>query len=286
MAITTAAAVGLGISAISTGVSFAQQSKQKKEQRKAENEAAKFLADARKKLDINFYEQLGIQKEPYELAREAVTSTAAQAIEAGRESERGAAATAGRVFLGAGQEQRKIATAMGQEMQALDKAVAEEEDQLRNMQANLDISEAAGAQRAAAVAEARAAQAGAQAMKGVASLGTQITGALSDYGKSEGTQAFNKMEDLAMNKNNLSQADFQKSVASLGTVGGVDFSKVGSMNPTAFESFMVGVNPNVLQQVSQQLPNSLQSFRPADYAIPTFQPNFYSPWAMPSIGGR
>ena len=91
---------------------------------------------------------------------------------------------------------------------------------------------------------------------------------------------------MAVGKNNLSQADFQKSIASLGTVGGVDFSKVGGMNQIDFQSFMGNVNPNVLQQVRQQLPNALQSFRPAQYALPNTQPNFYNPWAMPSIGGQ
>jgi hypothetical protein len=69
MAIGTAAAIGLGVTAVSTGFSFAQAASQKKEQRKAENEAEKYLSEARKKLDVNFYEQLGIQKEPYELER-------------------------------------------------------------------------------------------------------------------------------------------------------------------------------------------------------------------------
>ena len=287
MAIGTAAAIGLGVTAVGTGLSFAQAASQKKEQRKAEDEAAKYMAEARKKLEVNFYEQLGIQKEPYELAREAVTSTAAQAIEAGRESERGAAATAGRVFLGAEKAQRDIAAQMGQEMLGLEKLTAAEEARLRDAQANLDVREAAGAQYAAAVAEARSAQALAQGMQGVQSLGQQTAAALSDYKASPSQQQVNQMEKLAMGKDNaLSQADFQKSIASLGVVGGVDFSKVGAMNPIAFESFMGGVNPNVLKQVRQQLPNALQSFRPAEYALPTtqFSPSFYG-YNIPSIGG-
>lgn len=107
------------------------------------------MAEARKKLDVNFYEQLGIQKEPYELAREAVTSTAAQALEAGRESERGGAATAGRVFMGQQEEQRKIAGAMGQEMAGLEKLTAQEEGRLRDMAVGLDLEEVAGSQLAA-----------------------------------------------------------------------------------------------------------------------------------------
>lgn len=283
-----AAITGLVLTAGTTAYSFAQAASQKKEQTKAENEAAKFLADARKKLEVNFYDQLAIQKEPYQLAREAALTQGAQAIQAGVESERGAAATAGRIQLAQQEEQRKIAAAMGQEMAGLEKLSAAEESRLRDMQSALDIREATGAQRAAAVAEARSAQALAQGMQGVASFADKLTAAMPDYEKSQATREVNKMEKLAMGKDNaLSQADFQKSIASLGVVGGVDFSKVGAMNPIAFESFMGSVNPNVLQQLRQQLPNALQSFRPADYALPTtqFSPSLYG-FNIPSIGGQ
>jgi len=287
MAIGTAAAIGLGITAVTTGASFAQSAAQKKEQKKAEGEAQKYLAEARKKLDVNFYEQLGIQKEPYELEREAMLIQGAQSIEAGRESERGAAALAGRVQLAQQQGQREIAAAMGQEMLGIEKLITGEESRLRDSQANLDIRESMGAQQAAAVAEGRSAQALSEGMKGVASLGGQVAAALPDYGKTAGTREVNRMQNMAMgNQNNLSQADFQKSIASLGVVNGVDFSKVGGMNPIAFESFMGSVNPNVLQQVRQQLPNNLQAFRPNEYALPTtqFSPSMYG-FNIPSIGG-
>ena len=125
-------------------------------------------------------------------------------------------------------------------------------------------------------------------MKGVASLGGQVAAALPDYGKTEATREIDKMQKMAMGKNNaLSQTDFQKSISSLGVIGGVDFGKVGTMNPIAFESFMGSVNPNVLEQVRQQLPNSLQAFRPMDQALPgsQFSPSLYG-YNIPSIGGQ
>jgi hypothetical protein len=104
MAVATATALaigGLAISAASTGASFANAAKQRKQaaktQREAEKAAAEAMAAARKKLEINFYDKLAVQKEPYELAREAALAAGAQAIQAGQESERGSAATAGRV---------------------------------------------------------------------------------------------------------------------------------------------------------------------------------------------
>ena len=117
MAAATALTIaGLAATAATTAGSFIQASKQKKiQQRGRELKQIRALADARKKLDVNFYEGLSIQKEPYELAREALLSSGAQAIQAGVEgSERGAAATAGRVQMAQQQGQREIAAAMGQ----------------------------------------------------------------------------------------------------------------------------------------------------------------------------
>jgi hypothetical protein len=287
MAIATGTAIGLGITAAATGASFAQSANQKKQQRKAENEAAKFLADARKKLDINFYEQLGIQKEPYELEREALLSQGAQAIQAGVESERGAAATAGRVQMAQQAGQRQIAAAMGQEMLGLEKLATAEDARLRDMQANLDIRESAGAQKAAAVAEARSAQALSQGLQGIASLGQQVTAALPDYKTSSSMKELNKMQKMATQKYNLSQGDLQKSIASMGTVDGVDLSKVGGMSEIQFKAFMDTVDPNVLKKITGQLPNSAQSFRPSEFTLPapTSSLPSYAPWASPSIGG-
>jgi hypothetical protein len=253
MGLETAAIVSLASVAATagqTGASFAQASKQKKLQREAESEAAKFLADARKKLDVNFYEQLGIQKEPYELAREAALSSGAQLIEAGRESERGAAATAGRIQMAQQEEQRKIASAMGQEMQGLEKLTAQEEGRLRDMQANLDIRESAGAQRAAAVAEARSAQALQQGIQGVGKLATDAFSLLPDYQKTAGQKQFGKISEGAKEAG-LSQQQFQQQLAAFGmatpTYG--NLSSVGGMNPIEFQNFMAGLSPEFLKRL-------------------------------------
>ena len=86
MAIATSTALaigGLAVSAGSAGMSFAQAGKQRKLQREAEADAEAAMTEARKKLDVNFYEQLAIQKEPYELAREAALVQGAEALQAG-----------------------------------------------------------------------------------------------------------------------------------------------------------------------------------------------------------
>lgn len=247
---TIAAGVGLAATAATTGASFSQASKQRKIQKKAEADAAKFMADARKKLDVNFYEQLGIQREPYELAREAVTSTAAQAIEAGQESERGSAATAGRVFLGAEKAQRDIATQMGSEMQALDKLQAAEESRLRDVGMGLDLAEVEGAQLKAREAETRSQAATKQALEGVVSMAGQVASMAPLYSKSAGAKQFGKLASDA-EKAGLTQEAFQKQLADFGakspTFG--NLAGVGAMNPLEFQAFMGGLSPDYLKSL-------------------------------------
>lgn len=176
MAIATATAIALGglaLSAGTTGMSFAQAGKQKKAQRQAEQDAEQAMIEARKKLEVNFYDNLGIQKEPYELEREALLSQGAQAIQAGVESERGAAATAGRIQMAQQQAQAGIRTAMGQDLMNLEKLSAAEGARLAGLQSSLDLQEVAGAQQAARDAQQLSVQATQQGMQGLTSMGQQ-----------------------------------------------------------------------------------------------------------------
>lgn len=177
MAAITAVAAGVGMlaTAATTGMSFAQAGKQKKMQRQAEAEADKAMQEAKKKLEVNFYEQLGIQKEPYELQREAINQQAAAALEAVREGEaRGAGVGAGRIQMAQQQAQADIRSAMGQELTDLEKLTAAEESRLRDIGVGLDLEEVAGAQLAAANAQEMRAQAIQQGMEGITSLGQQV----------------------------------------------------------------------------------------------------------------
>jgi hypothetical protein len=168
---TIATAAGLAATAATTGASFAQASKQKKMQQKAEREADKALADARKKLDVNFYEGLSLQKEPYERAREAMLASGQQALQAAQEGEtRGAAATAGRVAMAQGASQRDIAGAQAERLLGLEKLAAGEDARLAGLQAEISLEEVAGKQLQAREAEQRKQLASQQAMAGVGSM--------------------------------------------------------------------------------------------------------------------
>jgi hypothetical protein len=170
MAAITGAVIGLGTQAVTTGMSFAQASKQNQLMKEAQANANKAMSDARKKLEVNYYDQLAIKKEPYELQREAMLSSGAQALEGAREADRGAAATAGRLQAMQNQAQAGIRTEMGQELMNLEKLSATEESRLRDVNVQLDLGEAAGFQMEAKDAEQAKTAAMAQGFEGVAGM--------------------------------------------------------------------------------------------------------------------
>ena len=187
-----AAAAGVAIAATGTGMSFAQASKQRKLQQKAESDADKALQEARAKLDVNYMEALAIKKEPYELAREAMLVQGAQAIEAGKESERGAAAIAGRVQLAQQEGQQKIRSAMNQEMFKLEQLKAAEDSRLRDIDVQLDLGEIEGAQMAASDAQRQAAAMTAQGFEKLVSTAGQAANLVPLFTKGKAEREFNR----------------------------------------------------------------------------------------------
>lgn len=246
---TVAAGIGLAATAATTAMSFANAGKQKKAMQQAERDADEAMQEARKKLEVNVYDKLAINKEPFELQREAMLSQGAQAIQAGVESERGAAATAGRIQMAQQEGQAGIRSAMGDELQQLEMLSAQEEGRLRDIGVQLDLEEVAGAQLAAANAQELSAQAMQQGFEGVTSLGSQLAEKAPLFEKGSAGRQFNRMESLGMKNNKLSDADIQSKVAAAGTVGGTDFSRVGDMTREQYINYMRNSNPNDLRNL-------------------------------------
>jgi len=245
---TIAAGIGLAATAATTGMSFAQAGKQRKAMREAETAADKAMQEARKKLDVNVYDKLAINKEPFELQREAMLSQGAQAIQAGVESERGAAATAGRVQMAANEAQAGITSAMNQDLQQLEMLSAQEDSRLRDIGVQLDLEEVAGAQLAAANAQELAASATAQGMEGLTSLGSQLAEQAPLFEKSASAKQIRGMERVAKRKD-ISGVDLQNQIASLGG----DFSKVAGMNRPDFLDYMRGMDAQKIKDARDVL---------------------------------
>ena len=208
MAALTSIAAGIGIASSLGGaaMSFTQANKQQKLQKEAESEADKAMAKARGRLDVNYMNALSVQKEPYELQREAMISQGTQATDAAQESERGAAAGAGRVQMAQNEAQSGIRTAMGKELTEIERLKVAEEARLRDLNVQLDLGEVEGAQMAARNAQEMAAQATAQGFEGVTSMATQAANLVPLYAKSGA--------DYTVNNGNPVSSNFDKSVMS------------------------------------------------------------------------
>jgi hypothetical protein len=184
-----AAGVGLAATGVTTGMSFSQANKQKKLQSQAEAEADKMMAAARARLDVNYMDALSVQKEPYERQREMMVSQGAQAIDTSAESERGVAATAGRVYMGQKEAQGDIRTAMGKELTEIERLKVAEDARLRDLNVQLDLGEVEGKQMQAADAQRLAAQATTEGLEGVTSMATQAANMIPLYPNLGGKEA-------------------------------------------------------------------------------------------------
>ena len=227
--------LALGIASVAlaaggTAFSFAQAGKSKKAQRDAESKADMMMRTARKRLDINYMEELSIKKEPYELQREALLQQGATALQAAQEGDqRGVAATAGRLQQAQTAAQGQVRTAMGQELQAIDKAVAEEDSRLRDLNVQLDLGEIAGAQQAAADAEQAAQAQTAQGIQGAVNTAQAGMALVPLYSQQTAAQK------AALGETSFSDAE----IADIGDINGVAFDPkaLGAGSKADFRKF-------------------------------------------------
>lgn len=182
-AVSTGAVVAAGIGAGTTlyggAKSFSDANKARKRGEAAERAADKAIEEAKRRVDVNAYEQLSIAKEPYELMRDALLTQGATGMQAGVEGEtRGAAATAGRMQMAQNLRQGQVRGEMGQRMDEINKLVAGEDKRRQLQLAGIAMEETAGAQLAVRDAEEDRA---AYIAQGVGTLGGIAEGLSSSY---------------------------------------------------------------------------------------------------------
>jgi hypothetical protein len=247
------AIIGIASTVATTAMSFAQANKQKQLQKQAEQEADKAMFAARKRLEVNYMDALSVQKEPYELAREAMLVQGTQATNAAQEGEtRGVATTAGKVQMGQNEAQGDIRTAMGKELTEIERLKVAEDARLRDLNVQLDLGEIEGAQMAAANAEQIKNQALEQGFAGVTSAATQGANLIPLYGKNAIAQQQGALKGMSFTPD-----EFNK----FGNVGGttlgqagsngttnLDFEAIGNMNKSQFRQFRRDLTPE--QQTS------------------------------------
>ena len=150
------AIITTGLALGSAGASFAQASKQNRLEKEASEAAAKYMEEAKKKFDVNYMEGVQVPLEGYETATRMNQASAAQSLEALKESgQRALIGGVGRIqeqsMLGAEQLRRSLQ----QDLYNRDIAVAKEASGNRDTLAEIDLSSAVGAQQAVADAQAK-----------------------------------------------------------------------------------------------------------------------------------
>lgn len=273
MAVTTAAVASIVIAGTSAGMSFGQARQQKKLGEEAKRDARKAMAEARKALDVNYYDQLAVQKEPYELERDALLAQGALATQAGVEGDRGAAATAGRVQAAMNDAQAGIRTGMGKELSDLAKLSAEEDARNRDIGIQLNLEDVAGAQQAmadSAVARRQAIQ------QGMEQAGSAVQGAIELaplYGQNIAAQR------TAVGKMNLTPEQFASIGNVMGKDGGVSktMGQIGSPGSTNLDFDAIkGFDNNQFRQFKQELtPDQRRLLFQNDQYLKNYNPNPY-----------
>ncbi len=198
------AAIGLATNVISAGASFVQANKQKKMMQEANAEAAKAIKEARKRLDVNVYDALTISDTPYERQREMFNAQTQQMMtgfqELGVQGMRGATAA-----LAQGQQmQGQIADAKTQRLEQLEQMQAAEEGRLRDINVQIDLQEAEGAQLAARDAEKARQAAIEKGIKSVVSAGGQIAEMPELYKQDKSGDTLAKFRQDTQGQRNLS----------------------------------------------------------------------------------
>lgn len=189
-------------------ISGVQAMKMRKEQQKSEQEAARLMQDIYNELEKNQYAAVGLPMKSFELEREALAAQGAQAVQAGAESERTAAATAGLTMSQYRKALRDIQSEQADKMLELDLLTAQEAARKGDIKMQFKAQEAEGAAAAAADYEQRKLAAVGGAIEGVVGAAGTAMSAIPLFKATEGVRTVSNIEDAynqALKQGNLSQ---------------------------------------------------------------------------------
>lgn len=229
---TIASGVGLATAVGSAGASFANVKKFQRQQSEANDAAMQALAKAKKTMNVNYYEQLGIETGAYEMASRQIKSTAADLTRAAQQGEgRGVGAAAGQIYAAGLGGQEQVRASMAEDLMGLDKLVAAEDSRIAGALASIDLQAAEGAQLAARDAQQAAAASTTQGIQSLQSGAQQLYEAAPLFDKSQGMKQYDKLKGLA-SKYNLSQSQLQNDLVEFGK-GNSDFGQLAGVGYTA-----------------------------------------------------
>ena len=245
------AVAGLAISATTTGISIHQQNKARAAQGKAERVANEAMLEARKRLDVNYQEASSISKDPYTMAIEASLQQGANATQAVKETQRGAAQV-GRIQGAQNQMLEAERVAYGQELQAREQRILDEDSRLRDINTQLDMGEIEGAQMAAAAEADNAAMAGQDIVAGVGNFAQQAASMAPLYAGKGASVRKGAMAGMEFSPDQFDA--FGNAKVGMGAAGStgftnMDFASLGGMNNRQFRQFEKGLTASQLGQI-------------------------------------
>ena len=219
MAIGTAATIGVGVSAISSVLSFAQAAKQSSMASKARKASEKLVADARKKAEKDYYEGLNVPLDAYGEQFAQNMANQQQTIQALQEGDtrnliggvQGLTAAAA-----AANEQTRIG--LGQELYANRKMKADSKQNINQQLIDIDAGQAADQSQISRDAAQAGTAATQSAISGLVSAGLTIGEGMDLYGK---TKPAKDAEDIMKGINigdlppGVSLSDFKKQLIDL-----------------------------------------------------------------------
>ncbi len=214
MALTTATIIALGGAAAGGAANLIAAGKARQQQRDADKAAGRLLADARAKIEKDFYEGLKLPTEAYDQAYEANAQAQRESVEALQQADaRTLAAGVGRVGALSNENTQKIRAQQAQEMFALDKMKAEAKDNINQQLVQMDVAAAQDQAARAAQADEKVGmlQAGAaQSLIGGITAAAEAQ-ALNPISKAdrELSKTFDKNKALFA-KNNISRSEYLK----------------------------------------------------------------------------
>lgn len=214
MALTTATIIALGGAAVGGAANLVAAGRARDQQRDADRAAGRLLADARSKIEKDFYEGLKLPTEAYDQAYEANAQAQRESVEALQQADaRTLAAGVGRIGALSNENVQKIRAQQAQDAFELDKLKAEGADAVNQQLAQMDVAAAQDQAARAAQADEKVGmlQAGAaQSIIGGISAAAEAQ-ALNPVSKAdrELSKTFDKNKAI-FTKNNISRSEYLK----------------------------------------------------------------------------
>tara|TARA_R100000935_G_scaffold48519_1_gene73085 strand:+ start:7339 stop:8205 length:867 start_codon:yes stop_codon:yes gene_type:complete len=275
MALTTATIIALGGAAIGGGMNLVQAAQARDDQKDADERAGELMADAKRKLEKDFYEGLNLPMDAYDQAYTANIQSQQQNVEALQQADsRTLAAGVGKVAMASNMNTEQLRAAQAKEMFELDKMKAENKDDMNQQLAGMDV---AGAQDQAA----RAAQADERVGMLQAGAANAFVGGITSAAEAQGlykkqglgveeTLAKNKLDKQALlNQKKIGSVDATGNALSLNSVGNFQGRPFDRMAPTNISLGMFDQNTNLGGNIKP--PNPQSNFTPdVNYGF-TFQ---------------